>query len=262
MSEQFREVQGVAETWSPERLLRWAFDTYKQRIALSSAFGAEGMVLIDMAHRIYPAFRLFTIDTEFLFPETYDLMERVEERYGIKVERVYSALTPEDQQTSHGSSLWKTDPDRCCDLRKIEPLRRKLAELQGWITAIRRDQTTSRAHAQKLEWDSKFQLVKVNPLADWTSEAVWKYIRKHDVPYNPLHDRNYPSVGCTHCTRAVHPGEDPRAGRWADFSKTECGLHSPEVQPVSPLVTIGTQPQIERNGSQLPGAYPLPQCDV
>jgi phosphoadenosine phosphosulfate reductase len=245
--EHINAVQAVSETWSPERLLRWAFDTYKQEVAISSAFGAEGMALIDMASRVRPSFRLFTLDTEFLFPETYDLIERVERRYEIKVERVYSTLTPEDQEQLHGAALWKRDPDQCCNLRKIEPLRGKLAELQAWITAIRRNQTPDRAHAQKVEWDSKFQLVKINPLADWTSEAIWQYVRKHDVPYNPLHDRNYPSLGCTHCTRAIHAGEDPRAGRWADFRKTECGLHSPESGSTAPLIRIGAQPETEGN---------------
>ena len=199
------------------------------------------MVLIDMASRVHPEFRLFTLDTEFLFPETYDLMERVEKRYGIRVERVYSALTPEEQEKAHGRALWSREPDQCCNLRKIEPLRKKLAGLRGWITGIRRDQTVARAHARKVEWDTKFQLLKINPLVDWSAERVWQYIRKHDVPYNPLHDRHYPSVGCAHCTRAVKPGEDPRAGRWSDFKKTECGLHIADSGPATPLVEIGAQ---------------------
>ena len=181
MREPIHAVQAVSETWRPERLLRWAFDTYQQEVAISSAFGAEGMALIDMASRVRANFRLFTLDTEFLFPETYDLIERVEQRYEIKVERVYSALTPEDQEQLHGSALWKRDPDQCCNLRKIEPLRGKLAELQAWITAIRRNQTPDRAHAQKVEWDSKFQLVKINPLADWTSgTALVPYFERLD----------------------------------------------------------------------------------
>jgi phosphoadenosine phosphosulfate reductase len=241
VSETWQEVQDIAEAWSPERLLRWAFETWKREVAISSAFGAEGMVLIDMASRVHPEFRLFTLDTEFLFPETYDLMERVEKRYGIRVERVYSALTPEEQEKAHGRALWSREPDQCCNLRKIEPLRKKLAGLRGWITGIRRDQTAARAHARKVEWDTKFQLLKINPLVDWSAEKVWQYIRKHDVPYNPLHDRHYPSVGCTHCTRAVKPGEDPRAGRWSDFKKTECGLHTPDSGPAPPLVKIDAQ---------------------
>jgi phosphoadenosine phosphosulfate reductase len=194
-------------------------------VAISSAFGVEGMALIDMASRARQSFRLFTLDTEFLFPETYNLMDQVEQRYGIAIERVYPLLSPEEQERVHGPALWQGNPDQCCDLRKVEPLRRKLDGLRAWITSIRRDQTASRANAGKIEWDRQFGLVKINPIADWSSRQVWQYIREHDVPYNPLHARNYPSIGCTHCTRAVRPGEDPRAGRWSGSSKTECGLH-------------------------------------
>jgi phosphoadenosine phosphosulfate reductase len=184
------------------------------------------MVLIDIAARLNPQVRVLTLDTEFLFPETYALMERVEQLYGIAIERVKSVFTPEAQELEHGTALWKRDPDACCSLRKIEPLRRKLAGLQAWITSIRRDQTAVRASARKVEWDAKFHLVKINPLADWTSKQVWRYIYDHNVPYNPLHDQGFPSIGCTHCTRAIRPGEDERAGRWSGLLKIECGLHT------------------------------------
>jgi phosphoadenosine phosphosulfate reductase len=219
------------ETWSPERILAWAFDTFGETVAISSAFGAEGMALIDMASRVCPVFRVFTLDTEFLFPETYNLMDQVEQRYDIGIERVYPLTSPEEQEKVYGPALWQRNPDQCCNLRKVEPLRRKLSELQAWITSIRRDQTADRAGAGKVEWDAKFGLVKINPLADWSSRQVWQYIREHDVPYNHLHERNYPSIGCTYCTRAVRPGEDPRAGRWSGSSKTECGLHI--IQPLA-----------------------------
>jgi phosphoadenosine phosphosulfate reductase len=235
MKEDVGRLRIAAETWSPERVLVWAFDTFVEGVAISSAFGAEGMVLIDIASRVRQNFRLFTLDTEFLFPETYSLMDRVEQRYGITIERVYPLNSPEKQELVHGPALWQRNPDQCCNLRKVEPLQRKLSELQAWITSIRRDQTTTRAGAGKIEWDPKFELVKINPIVDWSSRQVWRYIREHDVPYNALHDRNYPSIGCTHCTRAVRPGEDPRAGRWAGSSKTECGLHiiQPQPQPVT-----------------------------
>jgi phosphoadenosine phosphosulfate reductase len=234
----WESVQTAAESWTPQELMSWAFAEYGNDIALASGFGVEGLVLIDMATQINPDLQVFTGDTEFLFPETYDLIDRVERRYGIKVERIYSALTPEEQEKQHGPALWTRSPDQCCNLRKIEPLKKKLAGLRAWITAIRRDQTAARANSPKLGWDDKFQLVKLNPLADWSSSMVWDYVAKHNVPYNPLHDHNYPSIGCTHCTRAVLPGEDPRAGRWAGFQKTECGLHARPVQPVAPLVTL------------------------
>jgi phosphoadenosine phosphosulfate reductase len=154
------------------------------------------------------------------------------------VERVYSTLTPEEQEREHGAALWSRDPDRCCALRKVEPLKTKLTELAAWITAIRRDQTSSRAAARKVEWDVKFQRVKINPIADWTSEMVWSYAVKREVPYNPLHDQNYPSIGCTHCTRAIRPGESARAGRWSGSEKTECGLHVAGPAAIAPLVQI------------------------
>jgi phosphoadenosine phosphosulfate reductase len=222
---QIAEVQAEAESWTPQQVLKWAFDTFGSSVALSSAFGAEGMVLIDMASRVRKDFRLFTIDTEFLFPETYNLMDRIEQKYEISIEKVYSLLSPETQEFTHGDALWTRDPDLCCRLRKVEPLRRKLQELSAWITSIRRDQTSARSGAHRIEWDAKFGLVKVNPIVDWTSKQVWRYIHEHDVPYNELHNQDFPSIGCTHCTRAVKPGEDPRAGRWPGFSKTECGLH-------------------------------------
>jgi phosphoadenosine phosphosulfate reductase len=222
---QIAELQAQAESWTPQQALKWAFESFGSNVAISSAFGAEGMVLIDMASRVRKDFRLFTIDTEFLFPETYNLMDRIEEKYAISIEKVYSLLSPETQEFTHGEALWTRDPDLCCRLRKVEPLRRKLQELSAWITSIRRDQTSARSAAHRIEWDAKFGLVKVNPIVDWTSKQVWRYIHEHDVPYNELHNQDFPSIGCTHCTRAVKPGEDPRAGRWPGFSKTECGLH-------------------------------------
>ena len=232
------QIGSAAEGWKPEEVLAWAFDTFGDKIAIATGFGVEGMALLDIASRVNPELKLFTGDTEFLFPETYDLMDRVEEKYNIKVERLYSQLTPEDQEREHGLKLWERDPDQCCALRKVEPLRRKLATLDAWVTAIRRGQTSDRATVRKVDWDEKFNLVKISPLADWTREMVWNYVVRNDVPYNPLHDRNYPSIGCTHCTRAVLPGEDPRAGRWSGFRKTECGLHSAATDPAAPLVQL------------------------
>lgn len=223
--DQIDSVKFAAEGWNPTQILAWAFNTFGADVAIASAFGVEGMALIDMASRIGKGFRVFTMDTEFFFPETYALMETIERKYGIAIERVYSLLPPEEQARVQGAELWKRDPDRCCNLRKVEPLRRKLEGLRAWITGIRRDQTPSRAGAGKIEWDEKFGLVKLNPLADWTVRQVWRYVYDHAVPYNPLHDRGYPSIGCTHCTRAVLAGEPSRTGRWPGSAKTECGLH-------------------------------------
>jgi phosphoadenosine phosphosulfate reductase len=231
--EQIEAVQDTAESWSPQHTLTWALETFGNTVAISSAFGAEGMVLIDMASRLHRNFRLFTVDTEFLFPETYSLMDRIEEKYGIAIEKVCSVLTPEEQERTYGRTLWSRDPDLCCSLRKVEPLRRKLSGLSAWITSIRRDQTSARANARRVDWDAKFGLVKINPIVDWTSKQVWRYIHEHDVPYNELHNQDYPSIGCTHCTRAVRPGEDSRAGRWPGLAKTECGLHMIEPAPAA-----------------------------
>ena len=232
VKDKIEAAQRVAESWTPQQVLSWAFDTFGNEVAISSAFGAEGMVLIDLASRIRKDFRVFTLDTEFLFPETYSLMDRIEQKYEIKIERVFSMSSPEEQERVHGEALWARDPDQCCNLRKVEPLRRKLRELDAWITSIRRDQTAFRKAAGKLEWDAKFGLVKVNPIADLSSQQVWRYLREHGVPYNELHDRQFPSIGCTHCTRAILPGEDARAGRWPGMAKTECGLHVIEIKPL------------------------------
>jgi len=240
------DVQAAAESWSPQRTLTWAIETFGNRVAISSACGVEGMVLIDMASRLRQDFRVFTIDTEFLFPETYNLMDRIEGKYGITIEKVYSVLSPEEQELEHGAALWTQDPDLCCNLRKVEPLRRKLGELDAWMTSIRRDQTSARSGAHRIEWDAKFGLVKINPIVDWNAKQVWRYIHDHDVPYNALHDQDYPSIGCMQCTRAVGPGEDPRAGRWAGFAKTECGLHVIEPAGTS---SNGTPDALVRGGS-------------
>ena len=238
MNDNLEKTQTLAETWDAPEVLHWAFESFGSRVQMASGFGVEGMVLIDIASRINPDLKVFTIDTDFLFPETYRLIEKVEKRYGIQVERVRSQLTPEDQEEMFGPALWSINPDQCCALRKVEPLRQKLITLRAWITAIRRDQTAIRATARKIEWDRKFRLIKVNPIADWTTKDVWNYVHEHNVPYNPLHDRNYPSIGCTHCTRAVQPGDDPRSGRWSGTGKTECGLHLPD--PPAPLIQLNT----------------------
>ncbi len=216
------------ESKGPEDVLAYALKQYAPKIILACSFGAEDVVLVDMIQKINPRTPLFYLDTEFLFPETYALRDRILTRYGMAPEQVIrmtSRLTPAEQATQHGEALWQREPDRCCHLRKVEPLTRALEGHAAWITGIRRDQAPTRAKAGLVEWDHKFGLVKVNPLAAWTMGQVWSYIRAHEVPYNPLHDQNYPSIGCTHCTAPVQPGDDPRAGRWKGSQKTECGLH-------------------------------------
>jgi phosphoadenosine phosphosulfate reductase len=230
-------TQAFAESWAADEVLDWALHRFDRQVAMASGFGPEGMVLIDMAARLRPDIRVFTLNTDLLFPETYDLMSKVESRYEIKIEQVKPALSLEEQEHKHGAALWLRAPDQCCYMRKVQPLREKLATLDAWIAAIRRDQTPDRAQAKKIEWDSKFGLVKINPLADWASDMVWDYIRENEVPYNPLHDHGYPSIGCAPCTRPVAAGADPRSGRWAGFAKTECGLHQ-RVPLLSPLPVL------------------------
>jgi phosphoadenosine phosphosulfate reductase len=216
------------ESKQPQDVLVAAIERYVPKIVLACSFGAEDVVLVDMIHRIDPTVPLFYLDTDFLFPETHHVRDRLVERYQLEPERVIQVkplLTPEAQARQYGEALWTRQPDQCCQLRKIEPLMQVLQGRVAWITGIRRDQAPTRVHAGLIEWDTKFQLVKVNPLARWTWDEVWTYIRLYEVPYNELHDRSYPSIGCTHCTAPVKPGEDPRAGRWKNFVKTECGLH-------------------------------------
>ena len=217
---------------TPQEILLAAFNEFGDRVAIATGFGAEGAALIDMAVKINPRPNIFFLDTGFLFPETYELRRRIEARYGIEIGAVQTAITPEIQDEMFGPRLWSSDPDLCCRLRKLEPLKEALHHLDAWITAIRRDQTEARATARAAEWDYRWQRVKVNPLVGWTKRDVWNYISKHGVPYNPLHDAGYPSIGCTHCTRAVRAGESERAGRWAGHIKTECGLHSETTQVV------------------------------
>ncbi len=213
---------------SPEEILDYAFKQYFPKIILACSFGAEDVVLVDMMLRINSKAKLFYLDTDFLFPETYEVRDRIIAKYGLNAEQVHqmkSELTPEAQAKQYGNALWSRDPDQCCQLRKIEPLGRILKNYSAWVTGIRRDQSATRAKAGLIEWDHQFQLVKVNPLATWSGEQVWAHIYRHDVPYNILHERHYPSLGCTHCTAPVMPGDDPRSGRWKNFGKTECGLH-------------------------------------
>ncbi|MDH4086655.1 MAG: phosphoadenylyl-sulfate reductase [Nitrospira sp.] len=226
--EELKAWSASFETKPPQDVLAAAIERYGQKMVLACSFGAEDVVLVDMVHRINPSVPLFYLDTDFLFPETYATRDRIIERYQLKpaqVIQVKSLLTPQQQAESHGDALWASHPDQCCQLRKVEPLTRVLKGYDAWITGIRRDQAPSRANAGLIEWDEKFKLIKVNPLARWTWADVWSYIKVYEVPYNPLHDHNYPSIGCTYCTAPVALGDDPRAGRWKSFTKTECGLH-------------------------------------
>ncbi|MBA9087377.1 phosphoadenosine phosphosulfate reductase [Fontibacillus solani] len=212
------------ESATPEEIIAWAVETFPN-ITFACSFGAEDVVLVDMLQKISPSTDIFYLDTDFHFQETYVTRDIITDKYDLEFVRVSPLITPEEQAAQHGEELWKSDPNACCNIRKVEPLTRILSQYEAWITGIRRDQAPTRANSKKIEYDNKFGLVKFNPIAGWTSEDVWNYIRENEVIYNPLHDRNYPSIGCEYCTRPVMPGEDPRAGRWSGSDKTECGLH-------------------------------------
>lgn len=220
------------ENRRPEEILQWADDTFKGRIALASSFGAEDVVLTDMVVKINPEMKIFTLDTGRLPQETYEVWDRLEEKYRIRVIPYFPQRSAvEEMVKKHGPNLFYKSGDLrklCCQVRKMEPLKRAFGEVDAWVCGLRREQAPTRTEIKKIETDaSPDSLVKINPLADWTEKQVWEYIKKNNVPYNKLHDRNYPSIGCTPCTRAVKPGEDVRAGRWwwELPEQKECGLH-------------------------------------
>lgn len=223
---ELKRISDSLESATPQEVLHWAAQTYGDRLTMGTAFGAEGCVILAMLSWIAPNMRVFNLETGYQFRETLELRERIRERYGIEVEYVRPAETVEEMEARLGGPIYRTHPDECCRIRKIEPVRRAVQGYDAWISAIRRDQTHERSKAGIVEWDAKFDLVKVNPLANWTREDVWGYIRANDVPYNPLHDQGYPSIGCWPCTHPAEPGDDDRAGRWTGFAKTECGLHT------------------------------------
>ena len=223
--EELKSLSDRFESAPPEAVLRWAVEEFGPDVALATGFGAEGCVLVAMLSEINPGTRIFYLDTDLLFPETYALRDQLEARYGVRFERRASRLSLSLQSAEHGERLWERQPDVCCHLRKVLPLKEMLSGLRAWATAIRRDQSQARANIGIVERDAKFGLVKINPLATWAARDVWNYIAKYDVPYNPLHNHGYSSIGCAPCTTPVQIGEDPRAGRWRGTEKTECGLH-------------------------------------
>jgi phosphoadenosine phosphosulfate reductase len=203
-----------ADALDARELLAWALESFHPKMALACSFQKEEAVLLDLLLELEPEARVFALDTGVLFPETYEVWRAVEERYGTVIESWRGEWV---------EGLWASDPAHCCHLRKVEPLGRALAPLDAWITGLRREQSPTRANARKLEWDEGHGLWKLNPLAEWTEKDVWARIAERDLPYNPLHDQGYASIGCTHCTQ---PGAG-REGRWAGLEKTECGLHVP-----------------------------------
>ncbi len=222
ITEQSRRLEGH----SPEEILTWAVQRYFPRFTMATGLGPEGCVIISMLAKIEPRVYIFNLDTGYQFRETLELRERMNEKYGIHIDLQRPELSVLDYERLHGGPVYARDSDRCCHDRKIVVLHRVAVNFDAWATGIRRDQSPTRADTPIVKWDKKFGLVKVSPLAGWTKKDVWKRIVGEQVPYNPLHDENYPSIGCQPCTRAVQPGEDERAGRWSGSTKTECGLHT------------------------------------
>ena len=208
------------ESMSARDVVELMLDRLHPNMALACSFQKEEAALLDMLLTAEPQARVFALDTHVLFPETYDVWRQVEQRYGIRVE-VYEGPSLGRQAAVHGEALWERNPNLCCAVRKVEPLGRALAGLDGWIAGVRRDQSPTRAATPKIGWDERHELWKASPLADWTDDDVWAYVRERDLPYNALHERGYASIGCTHCTL---PGAG-REGRWAGLEKDECGIH-------------------------------------
>lgn len=228
------EVRELAEKFESERLddiLSWAWNRFGARAAIGTSFQGAGLVMIHHAVQAGLPFPLFTLDTELLFPETYELQRRLEDFFEVKIESLRPELSVAEQTREFGPELWSSKPDTCCSIRKVEPLQKKLSQLAVWITGVRRQQSETREATRILEMYHfdvlrDQYILKLNPMAPWSREQVWDYLKQHKIPYNPLQDRGYRSIGCWPCTRPVAAGENERAGRWTGFDKSECGIHT------------------------------------
>ncbi len=212
------------EAMSAEDVIRWAAGEFGDRLCLTCSWQKQSSVLVHMVSELGVGIDVVELDTHLFFRETYETRDRLVERYGLNL------LCPEiptvaEQHRDEGPNLWERDPDRCCHIRKVEPLVKALTPYDAWISGIRRDQSPSRAETPKIEWSDRYEVWKLHPLADWDEKRVWAYIQVNEIPYNPLHDVGYRSIGCIPCTRPVAPDEEERAGRWAGSDKLECGIH-------------------------------------
>jgi len=222
----FQEQSLRLEAATPEEIIAWAVQEYYPQLTMATAFGPEGCVILSMLGKIEPRVHVFNLDTGYQFKETLELRDRIAQRYGIEVVLERPELPVEEYERQHGGPVYLGNSDKCCLDRKITVLHRAVRGFAAWMSGIRRDQSSHRAKAAIVGWDKKFGLVKVSPLANWTNKDVWRRIAEENIPYNPLHDQGYPSIGCWPCTRAVLSGEDERAGRWSGTAKKECGLHT------------------------------------
>lgn len=207
-------------------VIKWSFKEYGDRILYSCSFGAEAIVLIDLISKIHPKANIVFLDTELHFKETYSLIEKVKKTYpSLQIKLIKPNVTLAEQAKKHGDRLWERNPNLCCSLRKIEPLKAELAKVDAWFSGIRREQSAMRKNTEYINKDEKFQRIKICPLIHWSWEEIWNYIELNKLPYNELHDKSYPSIGCEMCTLPIKNSTDLRSGRWANFDKQECGLH-------------------------------------
>jgi phosphoadenosine phosphosulfate reductase len=218
------------EALSAEELICWAYEEFGERLCLTCSWQKQSSVLVHMVGDLSLDIAVVELDTHLFFRESYDTRERLIERYGLELIRP-ETMTVAEQHAKEGPNLWETDPDRCCHIRKVEPLIEVLMPFDGWISGIRREQSPSRAETPKVVWSERYGVYKIHPLAGWSDRDVWRYISDNDIPYNPLHDAGYRSIGCIPCTRPTRPDEEERAGRWAGSDKLECGIHLENCAP-------------------------------
>jgi phosphoadenosine phosphosulfate reductase len=217
-------LQPDLETMPAEDVIRWAAGEFGARLCLTCSWQKQSSVLVHMVSDLGIDMDVVELDTHLFFRESYETRDRLVERYGLNLIRP-EIPTIASQHRDEGPNLWERDPDRCCHIRKVEPLLKALEPYEAWISGIRRDQSPSRSGTPKLEWSESYAVWKLHPLADWDERRVWAYIERNEIPYNPLHDVGYRSIGCIPCTRPVAPNEEERAGRWAGSDKLECGIH-------------------------------------
>ena len=207
-------------------VLKWSYEQYGEEIVYACSFGIEGIVLVDLISKVKPDATIVFLDTDVHFKETYETIDRVKEKYPqLNIIMKKPKLTLEEQAAEYGDKLWETNPNQCCQIRKLIPLNEVLSDSKAWISGLRHEQSETRKHVQFINRDDKFHSIKICPLIHWTWKDVWRYVTKHDLPYNPLHDQGYPSIGCSHCTKPAFDMNDLRSGRWQGTGKTECGLH-------------------------------------
>jgi phosphoadenosine phosphosulfate reductase len=218
------EISAEVEEMVAEEAIAWAIETFHPGLRFAVSFQKTTSVIVDIAHRVEPGTRFFYLDTELLFPETYETRDMLAGHFGVEFDR-FAGISLAEQEQRFGANLWRRDPDACCGIRKVEAMREALEGVDCWVSGIRRVDSETRASAAKFGWDQRFGLWKLNPLADWDDKRVWNYIKDHHVPYNPLHDQGYPSIGCMPCTTKPGEGEAARAGRWAGTDRSECGIN-------------------------------------